>query len=55
MSEASASAREAARLGRVEQLKKLAKYEKGETVSYTFGAGPEMKISAAEFAAPKKR
>jgi hypothetical protein len=53
--DATASAREAARLGRVAQLKALEKYESGERVTIATHPGAEYTTCKADFVPPKRR
>jgi hypothetical protein len=49
------AAREKARIGRVEQLRVLARYERGERVSIPTQTGQEYVLSKADFVKPVPR
>ncbi len=53
--EANANAREAARLGRIAQLKALERYESGERVTIATHPGAEYTTSKEDFVQPKRR
>ena len=55
MADITSSAREAARLGRVAQLKTLERYERGERVTFVTHPGAEYTTAKSEFIEPPKR
>ena len=55
MDEDSSAARELARIGRVEQLRTYAKYERGDVVTIATHPGAPYKTSKRDFVPPKRR